>query len=45
MVLILVGGTGGATSGPLVKHHLGSGSDGSTEVERHSVNLHPGASA
>ena len=32
-------------SGALVKHHFGSGSDGSTEVERHSVNLHPGASA
>ena len=30
-------------SGALVKHHLGSGSDGSTEVERHSVNLHLGA--
>ena len=45
MVLILVGGEGGAGSGALVKHHFGSGSDGSTEVERHSVNSHPGASA
>jgi hypothetical protein len=45
VVLILVGGMSGATSGVLVKHHFGSGSDGSTEVERHSVNLHPGASA
>ena len=30
-------------SGVLVKHHLASGSDGSTEVEPHLVNLHPGA--
>ena len=45
MVLILVGGMSGASSGVLVKQHFGSGSDGSTEVERHSVNLHPGASA
>ena len=37
-----VGGTGAAPSGLLVKQHFGSESDGSTEVERHSVNLHPG---
>ena len=45
MVLILVGGMSAGTSGALVKHHLGSGSDGSIEVEPHSVNSHPGASA
>ena len=45
MVLILVGGMRADPCGLLVKQHLGSGSDGSTEVEPHSVNLHPGASA
>ena len=41
---MLVGGMRAGTSGALVKHHFGSYS-GSTEVERHSVNSHPGASA
>ena len=36
-------GMGGASSGTVVKHQLGSPSDGFTEVKHHLADLHPGA--
>ena len=41
---MLVGGTGAATSGMLVKQHFGSITSGFAAVKPHSVNLHPCAS-